>query len=294
MKILAFLATCFAFVLSAGVAVGDPAPQVYPVVTGVQGGGYWKAGTDLANFLKPRLSKDASVAVVTSNGSLANYAALCEGRAVIGFAQGDAVDSAESTSQCSEKPTVLAALGSEAILVISLKNGPVSSFKDLVGKKVTVSCGPSGSGTDVTCRNLARLGGERIKWEIRNEDPLSGLSTLPLGTTQALVVVINPDKASKSDFMTSLVSGLEKKYRMIKPDLGFWSNALTAKLPGSELPLYEEQKVNFGMKKPDCYFSCGVEIETLVVRTVVLGSPSLPPTLRSAVAVWALSQDTSK
>lgn len=294
MKILAFLATCFAFVLSAGVAVGDPAPQVYSITTGVQGGGYWKGGMELASFLKPRLPKDTSVAVVTSPGSLANYTALCEGSAVIGFAQGDAVDSAESTVPCANKPTVLAALNSEAILVISLKNGPIKSFSDLVGKKVTVSCGPSGSGTDVTCRNLARLGGERIQWTIRNEDAISGLSTLPLGATQALVVVIDPEKATKSDFMVALVSGLDKKYKLLKPDVGFWSNSLTAKLPGTELPLYEMRNVDFGMKKPNCYFSCGVEMETLVVKTVVLGSPSLPINIRSAIAVWALSQDTSK
>lgn len=130
--------------------IGTPPPRKIRLATGDPSGAFAVLGQEY----KKRLDRmGLQVELIATNGSIDNLHHLQSGRVDVAFVQGGTAQLLEDSSGlCS-----LTAIGTEPLWVVTRRQVSAASLRDLKG--LSVSLGPSSSGTDALGRLLLRAHG---------------------------------------------------------------------------------------------------------------------------------------
>ncbi|MFT4538666.1 MAG: TRAP transporter TAXI family solute receptor [Planctomycetota bacterium] len=174
--------------------VGDPPPKVISIATGQSGGGYMRAGRELARQLK---SSGITVEVHETAGSRENLDLLERGEVDLAFVQGGIY---KAPAADTEQPFVgLASLYYEPLWVFTRGPEPILQLRELAGKRIQV--GADGSGTRAVALTLLDACGATPEVDRLLGDPLqAAIDSLIAGNADALFAVSSP----ASDFVRQL------------------------------------------------------------------------------------------
>jgi TRAP transporter TAXI family solute receptor len=140
-------------ITAAGCTSGEPEPSgPVRIATGSQTAVYYVYGGAIARLIRERLPKVQPAVLVTA-ASAQNVKMLLEGSAEVGFTQADI---AADTPDAPRSLTALARLYDDYVHLVARLTGPIRTFADLIGHKVSI--GAPGSGTGVTANRLLSVG----------------------------------------------------------------------------------------------------------------------------------------
>lgn len=191
-----FAAKCLSLALTALAAMGMTAPPgdaperiAFQIATGSSSGTYFPIGQMLASLIShpagvARCEEEGHcgplgliAAARASEGSIANVRAVNEGRVTSGLAQADiAAAAAEGKGAFKENGKAenlraIAALFPETVHIVVFADSPITSIKELKGKRVSIDA--AGSGTNATARLILsafKLSEKRVTFAFENAE----------------------------------------------------------------------------------------------------------------------------
>lgn len=281
--------------IAAAAAAKNP---VLEILSGTVGGAYMKTAVAMAANSKISAAAaaagfDKKVQVVETAGSMENLQKLCDainqgGTGVIALVQADVyslqVELGKLSDSCSSKISIVGQLPDPEAVLIASTNKDVKEFKHLDNPKITVGCGPVGSGSDATCRQLQLMAG--YKFSIVNDETPILIGRLASGSIQAVLTVQSPFNASSIILQKILTKN--SPYHLVGIDTGWFGASFTKIVPGTKDPLYAGYKHSWKIN-PSCNLMCSeVDFEGLKVATLVLTSTELKSRLRGTIAEYLL------
>jgi len=133
------------------------------IMTGGLGGTYIKFGNDMKKLMEKKKT-DILVRPMISKGSQINIIALKESPGVdLAIVQSDVMKAYKESGRISsilDELRFITFLYNEEVHIVTLRNSNLNYVKDLVGKNVVI--GPSGSGTELTSRNIFSILGINV------------------------------------------------------------------------------------------------------------------------------------
>lgn len=159
-RVLAMLAAllCVTGLVGCGPADRSWAEHPQAIAGGGVTGVYFDYGGRLAGALQDRFGVGFSVQ--RTNGSVDNLHRVGDGRAVLGFAQGDAVADASAGTGAFERPidvVAVARLYDEYVHIVVRADSDAQTIRDLAGR--AISLGARGSGVELVARRLLDAAG---------------------------------------------------------------------------------------------------------------------------------------
>ncbi len=191
-----FAARIFGLAVAAVAAMGMTSPPgdaperiAFQIATGSSSGTYFPIGQMLASLIShpagvARCEEEGRcgplgliAAARASEGSIANVRAVNEGRVTSGLAQADIAAAAVAgigafkESGKAENLRAIAALFPETVHIVVFADSPITTIKDLRGKRVSIDA--PGSGTNATARLILsafKLSEKRVTFSFENAE----------------------------------------------------------------------------------------------------------------------------
>lgn len=191
-----FAARIFGLAVAAVAAMGMTSPPgdaperiAFQIATGSSSGTYFPIGQMLASLIShpagvARCEEEGRcgplgliAAARASEGSIANVRAVNEGRVTSGLAQADIAAAAVAgigafkESGKAENLRAIAALFPETVHIVVFADSPITTIKDLKGKRVSIDA--PGSGTNATARLILsafKLSEKRVTFSFENAE----------------------------------------------------------------------------------------------------------------------------
>lgn len=191
-----FAAKCLSLAIAALAAMGMASPPgdapervAFQIATGSSSGTYFPIGQMLASLIShpagvARCEEEGRcgplgliAAARASEGSIANVRAVNEGRVTSGLAQADIAAAAAAGTGAfketgkAENLRAIAALFPETVHIVVFADSPITSIKDLRGKRVSIDA--AGSGTNATARlvlSAFKLSQKRVTFAFENAE----------------------------------------------------------------------------------------------------------------------------
>lgn len=139
---------------------GAGIPEFVSIATGGTGGAYYPIGGAMGAMLADEIDGLNNATAETTGGSVDNIRLIHDGRAELGFAQGDAVYTACRGEGDFDEPQDIRTIALpyvNLLQVVTVEGTGIETFEDLAGKRVSV--GDAGSATEVFMRQVVEFVG---------------------------------------------------------------------------------------------------------------------------------------